>query len=101
MHEEFDDLTDDAVMDAIAKVLRKQLETPVNYGYDALADRYFFSAPDYQDAYVDFLGRFLRERRWDILQRVVELLEEAVTNNSKKVYEDVKSVDELKIEYVD
>jgi hypothetical protein len=73
--------THEEILDTIAKSLRVVLNTPVSYGYDALADRYFITAPDYKGAYVDFLGRFLRDRRWDVLQRVIELLEEAVSDN--------------------
>lgn len=80
----FDDLSEDSIMDAIAKVLRKNFNTPVNYGYDALADLYFFDVPNHSGAYIEFLGKFLRNRRWDILHRVIELLEESVLKNREK-----------------
>lgn len=81
---EFDDLSEDSIMDAIAVALRKRLDTSVNYGYDALTDRYFFDATNYKGAYIDFKGKFLRDHRWDILTRACELLEEAVNKQKYK-----------------
>lgn len=68
--------TEDEIMDALGKHLRKVLGSPVSYGYNETLDRYFFNADGYTS--IDFLGKFLRHRRWDIVCRVVEVLETEV-----------------------
>lgn len=72
------------ILDKIAKSLRVSLATPIHYGYDAVDDRYFINAPEHKGAYIDFRGKFLRDRRCDILTRVCDLLEEAVNKQKYK-----------------
>lgn len=67
------------ILDKIAKSLRVSLATPIHYGYDAVDDRYFINAPEHKGAYIDFMGKFLRNYRWDVIGGIICLLEELVT----------------------
>jgi hypothetical protein len=78
-----DSKNDEQIVDGMAKILRGILNESVDYGYDAINRIYFFNVPAYNKS-VDFLEKFLRERRWDILYRAMEILIEAINEEKEK-----------------
>lgn len=90
--ERFDTLTDDEIMDKLAKELRGRLGESIDYGYDATEKEFFFSAPKYSKC-VYINSKYVRGRRWDIIIRSTEALEEGVREARREVNPMFKEID--------
>lgn len=98
LNDRFEGVPDEEILDSLAKGLRRELNTRVDYGFDANNNRYFFYAPDY-NAYISFIAKSVGERRWDIIGRAAELFEMQISDsdtykaNRSKVFEIFKKAD--------